>query len=148
MAQREGDPLVTFHFMLDVQGTVKGYFTEISGLGSESEVAEHKVVDEKGHDLIKKIPGRLKFTDVTLKRGITNVTDFWDWRQLIVDGKVKDARKNASIFMLSTEGTPVAQWDLTNAWPSKVSGPQAQADSSNLGIEELTITYEYLKRVS
>lgn len=148
MAQREGDPLVTYHFMLDVQGTVKGFFTEISGLGSESEVVEHKVVDGKGHDSIKKIPGRLKFTDVTLKRGITDVMDFWKWRQLVVEGKIKDARKNATIFMTDTEGNPVAEWTLTNAWPSKVQGPQAQAESSTAGMEELTITYEYLERKS
>ena len=148
MPQREGDPLVTFHFMLDVGGTIKGYFTEISGLGSESEIVEAKQVDASGKDLIRKIPGRLKFTDVTLKRGITDYMDFWKWRQLVVDGKVKDARKNATIFMCDTEGNPVAEWSLTNAWPSKVQGPQVQAESSTAGMEELTITYEYLERKS
>lgn len=148
MPQREGDPLVTFHFMLDVQGTVKGFFTEISGLGSETEVVEAKQTDPSGKDVIKKIPGRQKFTDVTLKRGITDYMDFWNWRQMVVDGKVVDARKNASIFMCDTEGNPVAQWDLTNAWPTKIQGPQAQAESSTQGLEELTITYEYMKRIT
>ncbi len=148
MAQREGDPLVTFHFMLDVGGTIKGFFTEISGLGSETEVVESKQTDGKAKDIIKKIPGRQKFTDVTLKRGITDVKDFWDWRQLVIDGKIQDARKNASIFMCDTEGSPVAQWDLTNAWPTKIQGPQAQAESSTQGMEELTLTYEYMKRIS
>lgn|SRR5690606_35243250 len=148
MAQREGDPLATFHFMLDVQGKVKGFFTEISGLGSETDIIEQKQVDAKGRDLIVKVPGRQKFTDVTLKRGITDVKDFWDWRQEVIDGKIKTARKNASIFMLDTELNPIAQWDLENAWPSKVTGPQAQSESSNFGMEELTLTYEYMKRVS
>ena len=148
MPQREGDPLVTYHFMLDVGGTIKGYFTEISGLGSETEVVEHKVVDAKGSPIIKKIPGRLKYTDVTLKRGITDYMDFWKWRQLVVDGKVKDARKNATIFMCDTEGNPVAEWKLVDAWPSKVQGPQVQAESSTAGMEELTITYESMERVS
>ena len=49
-ASRE-DPLVSFHFMIDVQGEIKGYFTEVSGLGSESEVMEHKVVNEKGIEI-------------------------------------------------------------------------------------------------
>ena len=70
-ASRE-DPLVSFHFMIDVQGEIKGYFTEVSGLGSESEVMEHKVVNEKGIEIVKKIPGRLKWGDITLKRGITS----------------------------------------------------------------------------
>jgi hypothetical protein len=35
---RDTDPLVGFHFQLDLGGVVAGYFTEISGLGSENEV--------------------------------------------------------------------------------------------------------------
>ena len=34
MAERE-DPLVGFHFAVDLQGVVKGYFTECSGLAVE-----------------------------------------------------------------------------------------------------------------
>ena len=30
------DPIVGFHFALDVQGVIKGYFTEVSGIGSET----------------------------------------------------------------------------------------------------------------
>ena len=35
--QRE-DPLIGFHFALEFQGQVTGYFTECSGIGSENEV--------------------------------------------------------------------------------------------------------------
>ena len=52
------DPLVSFHFMIDVQGEIVGYFSEVSGLGSESEIIEQKVVNEKGIEIVKKIPGR------------------------------------------------------------------------------------------
>lgn len=63
------DPIVGFYFALDIQGVVKGYFTEVSGIGSETEVAEQKVVNEKGIQVVLKVPGRLKWGDVTLKRG-------------------------------------------------------------------------------
>ena len=40
------DPLVGFHFMVDLeQANLSGYFTEVSGLGSETETIEHKVVN-------------------------------------------------------------------------------------------------------
>ena len=45
MANRE-DPLTGFHFAVDVQGVIKGFFTECSGLGSEHEVIEH-ILEEK-----------------------------------------------------------------------------------------------------
>lgn len=143
---RDTDPLVGFHFQLDLGGVVAGYFTEISGLGSENEVVEHKVV-EGGKQKVQKIPGRLKWGDITLKRGITAQMDIWQWRKKVEDGLVDTARTNGSIIMLDQELTPVAQWDFENAWPSKVSGPQVQSDSNNYGVEELTIVHEYIVRV-
>lgn len=144
MASR--DPLVGFHYGIEVQGVVNGYFTECSGIGSENELIEHKVVDEKGRESIQKIPGRLKWQDVTLKRGITSNMDIWDWRDQIVEGKVDDARKNGSIVMFDQAGDEVARWNFENAWPLKVSGPSMKADSNEFGIEELVITHEGLYR--
>lgn len=141
------DPLVGFHFMLDVQGTVQGYFTEVSGIGSESEVAEQKVVSEKGVQVVLKIPGRLKWGDITLKRGLTSNLQIWDWRKMIEDGNVKGARKNGSIVMYDQSLKAIAQWDFKNAWPSKVSGPAPKADSNELTVEELTLVHEYITRI-
>ena len=143
----KGDPLVGYHFGIEVSGVISGYFTECSGLGSETEVIEHKIVSEGHKEVIRKIPGRLKWGDITLKRGITASMDFWDWRKLVEDGKVADARKNGSIFMYDQEGQPAAQWDFTAGWPSKISGPTPKADSNEISVEEMTIVHEFIKRV-
>src|SRR4051812_46499902 len=94
-----GDPLVGFNFGIEVSGIIQGYFTEAAGLGSETEVIDHKIIGKDGKEIIRKIPGRLKWGDVTLKRGITTNLDFWDWRKMVEDGKVSNARKNGSIMM-------------------------------------------------
>lgn len=146
MPQRDTDPLIGFHFMLDVSGKAAGLFTEIGGLGSESEIIEQKVVDPRGKDFVKKQPGRLKWGDITLKRGITDAMDLWQWRQLVIDGKTTTARANGTITMLSTDGDPVAAWEFTAGWPSKVSGPSLSADSTAFGVEEVTIVHEGIKR--
>ena len=140
------DIVVGFHFALDIQGAVKGYFTEVSGIGSENEVAEQKVVNEKGVQVVLKIPGRLKWGDITLKRGLTSNLEIWKWRQMVEDGDIKGARKNGSIIMFDQSLKPVAQWDFKNAWPVKVSGPAPKSDSNELQVEELTIAHEYIKR--
>jgi len=147
MPQRETDPLVGFHFSLEVSGKVTGYFTEIGGLGSETEVVEHKVVTDTGVDFVQKIPGRLKWGDITLKRGVTAIKDVWDWRQLVVNGDVSAARANGSIIMFDTNGTAVAQWDFTNGWPSKVSGPSLTSDAGAYVVEEMTIVHEGITRL-
>jgi len=69
--QRESDPLIGYQFGIEVGGMVTGYFAEVGGIGSESEVVEHKV-SQDGKDFVQKMPGRLKWNDVTLKRGITD----------------------------------------------------------------------------
>ena len=147
MANGRTDPLVQFHYAIDVQDEIKGFFTECSGLGSEHQVIEHKVIDEKGKEFIMKIPGRLKWDNIVLKRGITNNTDIWKWRKGVEDGDVDGSRRNGSVMMLNQNLETVAQWDFENAWPVKVSGPALKSDADEIGIEELTIAHERLWRV-
>ncbi len=143
----EEDPLVGFHFAVEVQGVITGFFTECSGLGSENEVIEHKVVTEQGQEMVMKIPGRLTWENIALKRGITSSMDIWDWRKQVEDGKVAEARHDGSITMFDQELNPVARWEFKNGWPVKVTGPQPKSDSNEIGIEELTIAHEYISRV-
>jgi phage tail-like protein len=105
-------------------------------------------VDEKGRESIQKIPGRLKWENITLKRGITDNMDIWKWREKVVQGQVNDARSNGSIIMYNQGLEEVARWNFENAWPLKVSGPSMKSDSNEFGIEELVITHEGLYRDS
>lgn len=140
------DPLIGFNFAINVGGKIKGYFTEVSGLGSEHDIIEQKVVTEKGQEVIFKIPGRLKWGDIVLKRGITSNLDMWKWRKQVEDGDVKGARMNGSIVMYDQSLKEVARWNFLSGWPSKITGPTPKADSNEIGIEELTIVHEYIKR--
>jgi phage tail-like protein len=140
------DFLVGFNFQLDIGDELAGFFGEVNGIGSENEVIENKAVDKQGHEVVRKVPGRLKWTDVTLKRGITSDLKIWEWRQKVIDGKMKDARKSISIIMLDRSYTPVAKWNFYNAWPAKVTGPAFKADSNEFGVEELTIVHEGMWR--
>lgn len=146
MAEYE-DPLVGFHFAIDLGGVIQGFFTECSGIGSEHEVIEHKVTTN-GKEIIMKIPGRLKWENITLKRGITSSMDIWKWRKDVEDGKVDSARRDGSILMFDQNLKEVARWNFLRAWPVKVTGPQPKSDSNEIGLEELTIAHEYIERVS
>lgn len=141
------DPLVSFNFGIEVQGQITGFFTEVSGLGSETEIQEQKLITPTGIEMVRKIPGRLKWGDITLKRGITSNMDLWDWRKMIEDGRVTNARKNGSVVMYDQEGTEKARWEFVNAWPSKISGPTPKADSNDIGVEEVTLVHEYIVRI-
>jgi len=141
------DPLVGFNFGFEVPNLqITSYFTEVSGIGSENEVSEMKAVNDKGVEIVLKVPGRLKWGDITLKRGITTEMDIWKWRKMIEDGKVQDARQNGSVIMYDQEGIEKVRWNFENGWPSKVTGPAVKSDDNAFGIEEMTIVHEYITR--
>ncbi len=145
MAEYE-DPLIGFKYSLEVGGHVTGFFLECSGLNIEYDPVEFKAVNESGVPLIIQQPGRIKYSDITLKRGITSNLDIWNWRGLVENGEIDQARATGTITMLKEDGTPVTAWHFERGWPSKVTGPQVKADSNEYGVEELTIVHERLYR--
>ena len=147
MANGQGvDPLVSAQFAVEFQGVVVGAFQECTGMGSENEVVEYKASGPKGDYVIHKVPGRLTWNNITLKRGITDAMDLWEWRQLVEEGKVEEARKNGRLVMFDQTGKEVARWNFTNAWPCKLTGPSPNAGENAAAIEELEITYEGYER--
>ncbi len=141
------DPFVSAWFAIEFQNQITGAFRECSGLGSENEVIESRSSGPDGRIIIKKIPGNMKWNNITLKRGITDTMDMWEWRALVEEGKIDEARKNGAIVMYSHAGMPIARWEFVNAWPSKLTGPTANATANEVAIEELEITHEGYKRV-
>jgi phage tail-like protein len=145
MAER--DPLVGYHFYVEIDSITQAQFRECSGLGSEQQAIEYKEAGKNGVTVIKKVPGALKWTDITLKRGVTDVMELWKWRKAIEDGKVETERKNGSIVMYNQANTEVARWNFVNAWPMKITGPQPNANNNDVALEELVLAHEGLERV-
>lgn len=141
-AGRLRPPRFTVAVQFDQVG-IQGYFTEVTGLSSENEIVEYR--DGNDPNLVRKLPGRLSFGDVTLKRGILGDTSLWQWRRMVEVGDIADARSNGKITLLD-RGTPVATWHLTNAWPAKISGPELNAEGNDVAIEELVLAHEGLSR--
>src|SRR5260370_14230206 len=134
------DSLLSSFFSLEVTGKLVGAFREVTNLGSENSVVEDKSRGLDGKDVIKKIPGTLKWNDITLKQGLTDSMDMWKWRKLVEEGQIDKARANGSITMYDTAGKPVAKWELINCWPSKLTGPAGKADGNEVAWPELVLT--------
>ncbi len=141
------DPLVSYHFHVEIDGITQAQFRECGGLGSESQVVEYKE-SVKGVTVIRKQPGAIKWADITLKRGVSDIMELWNWRKQVEQGKVDEARKNGSIVLYDQANKEIARWNFKEGWPSKLSGPQVKADSNEVAIEELTITHEGMERVA
>src|SRR3954452_19370046 len=141
MPNRTGDPVISFQFSLELNG-MTGYSTEVTGILSESPVATHKVVNDAAKEVTLQLPGRTDGDQMTFKRGLTSNREFWEWRQLVITGQLKEARVDGSVVMYDRDYVEVRRWNFINAWPSKISGPQISADSNDFAIEELTIVHE------
>lgn len=133
------ESLASFRFYIDLKGVLAGWFSECTGLALQREVVE---VREGGvNNFIHKLPGPIKQNNVTLKRGVTQSRELINWfASGLYDGKVQYV--NLSILMYDAGGNVVRQWNLENAYPVKVSGPDLKADGKAVAIESIEIAYK------
>jgi len=131
---------------LELDGITEGTFREVTGLDSETEVIEHRVTAQRGNLVVQKIPGALKWSNIVLRRGITDDRKLHDWRQKIEEGQIASNRKNGSVSLYAPDGTVVAKYSFVKGWPCKLKGPALDATKNEIAIEELEIAHEGLKR--
>lgn len=138
------DPYMSFRFLLEIDGIQRGSFSECTGFGSNIEVVEYR---EGGEPItVRKLPGKVSYTDITLKWGTTDDSmELYNWHKTVIDGKIE--RKNGSIIVLNDAGAPTVRWNFYNAWPSKYDAPDFNAKGNDVAIDTLTISYERLERV-
>lgn len=137
------DPYRAYNFKLDIAGVTEGHFTECSGLGVKVESIEYREAGNR--QVVRHIPGQVDYAAVTLRYGLTDSRELWDWLTSAVQGRVE--RKNVSVIMLDAEGNQeVMRWNLVNAWPSEWLGAPLDAMTREVAIESLTLVYDSLER--
>jgi phage tail-like protein len=142
------DPIISSYVGVDIPGAMSGFFSEVSGAEITTEVVEHWTNSVDGTKTIqRKVPGRTTYGDITLKRGVVSDNkELYDWHKLVRDGKVKEARKNGSIFLLDQEHKEIARWNFEACWPSKVVLPSLSAEQATAIVEEVTLAVEFIER--
>ncbi|MFL6237609.1 MAG: phage tail protein [Thermoanaerobaculia bacterium] len=136
------DPYKNFRFLVEIEGIVQAGFSEVSGFGSDVEVVEYR----EGGDTstVRKLPGKTTYHDLTLKWGITDSRELYDWHRAAVNGKVE--RKNGSILLLDDLGQEKVRWNFFDAWPSKWEGASLNATGKEVAIDSLTVSCERTER--
>jgi len=117
-----------------------GGFSDVSGIGTEITLMEYRQGNDK-ENRVRKIPGLHKAGDVTLKRGIMGVTNFYEWINTV--RRDPTFQRNVSITLHDEQGHPVLRWNLIKARPMKWTGPTlAGKGGSDVAMEELVIAAE------
>lgn len=140
----EHDALGVSHYQIEIDGVSLAQFQEMSGLSIERQVTEHRATLPGGQEVIKKLPGPLKFGDITLQRAMTDNDELYTWIQQVVEGRIDEARRNGSLVQYDTQFNEVNRWDFENAWPSKWEGPSGKANANEVAVEKVTLTVEGL----
>lgn len=132
------DPYGAFNFIVEIDGVAAGGFREVSGLESSVDVIEYR----NGSDdtTVRKLPGLKKYSNVVLKRGLSNDHALWNWYQTILQGQVD--RRSMVVVVLNEAREPAVRFELRNAWPCRWSGPDLDAGRSAVAIETLEICHE------
>ncbi|MCL4704870.1 phage tail protein [bacterium] len=132
------DPYLNYNFLVEIDGITQAAFKECSGLDSTTEPVQYRQGGE--NNTVRKLPGKTTYSDVVLKRGLTDSDELWKWRKTVIDGKAE--RKNGSIIVLDTTGVEKLRWNFIEAWPTKWEGPTFDANANDIAIETLTIAHE------
>jgi len=93
-----------------------------------------------------KIPGVHTVGDVTLKRGVVNLSSLWNWITQVRSGE-SPSRHNAVIILRNEAGNPVQTWKLINAKPMRYTGPTLSGNGNEVAMEELVLSSEGIEIV-
>ncbi|HIA03553.1 MAG TPA: phage tail protein [Myxococcales bacterium] len=139
--RRPFDHIGAFNFKVEIEGVTQGAFRNVEGLDSETEVVEFQDGDDV---MLRKRPGRTKYSNITFKRGYINNTELWDWRKKVVEGTVE--RKAGSIILCGDDGSEIMRYNFFEAWPSKWKGFSLDGKGADTTVEELELVVEKLER--
>lgn len=137
-------PYPRFHFRVDIGGMIQAGFTECTGLGSTTDVVEYREGQEASNP--RKLARNTHYSNIVLKRGITDALELQEWRQAVLDGQT--VKFDGVIELLNELQEPVARWIFRRGWPCRLSGPDLNSTENDVAIEELEICHEGLKRDS
>jgi len=138
-----GEFASTHSFAIEVDGTIQASFAECSGLAAT--VSVDKWEEGGANRTTLKFPGRVDYDNLTLKHGIADSLDLYNWflEVLKLGGQARPRlRKPITIKLLSSTHTDVIRsWQFADAFPIKWTGPQLQATSNTIAVETISFVH-------
>lgn len=143
MADRN-DPLRNFRFRLEIGGIEQAGFSEVSGFDVTVDPIDYREGTDPTH--VRKLTGLTKYGNVTLKWGVTDSTELYDWHRDVVEGQIE--RQNVAIVMRNEAGDEAARWEIVEAWPTKYDPTDLNAKGNDVAIETLELCNEGVTRTA
>ncbi|HEV3037489.1 MAG TPA: phage tail protein [Candidatus Angelobacter sp.] len=152
MATIPNYPFTAFNFSIEINvpffagaPLCSASFSECDGLDMTMDV---KTIREGGNNTQQiRLVGAVNYGQVTLKRGMTNNFDLWEWFDAQQHGTPeqlrKDLRGDADVVILAADHqTEMVRFILKKCLLTKLKAPALNAKDGMVAIEELQLTYE------
>jgi phage tail-like protein len=133
------DPFRGFNFQVQISNTSVAGFRECSGLSFTTDPVEYREGTDKAlHP--RKLTGLRKFANISLKRGVTDNQELWNWYKNILNGKTD--RRNGSIVLRNEEHQSVMRWKFENGFITKYETSNFNATGNDVTIETIELAVE------
>jgi phage tail-like protein len=139
-------PYPAYNYIVDLKGgrdpeKPLGGFSDVTGLKTEIHISEYRDGNDKVTH-VHKYGGMYTVGEVTLKRGLVDSTDLWQWiTQARTTGV--DAQRDVTITLRDEANNPVQIYKLFSVTPKGYTGPALSGKGTgDLAIEELVLAPE------
>lgn len=140
------DPVRNFRFRLEIDGLQAAAFSEAMIAETTTEAIDYREGTDPMH--VRKLSGLTKFGNITLKRGITDSMELYNWHKQIMAGQVQTNRKQVAIIVVDEAGADKARFVVSDAWPTKYDPSDLNAKGNEVYIELLELVNEGIERVA
>ncbi|MBQ4818584.1 phage tail protein [Aquimarina sp. MMG016] len=145
--------IVGFHFRVSFQNLPEGkdvdvQFQSVSGLDVQ---IEKESLKEGGENRFEhSLPGRRKYTTLTLKRGIIKPKDsgLTSWCQDAFQNLIVKPISNVNVELLNEDHDTLMHWQLSHVWPVSWKITELNAERGEVLIETFELNYNYFKLVA
>jgi phage tail-like protein len=137
------DPVAELRFIVELQPDLSiGRFRECTGLSVEVETKDY--MEGGSNEFVHKLPTRVKYPNIVLKRGVTHEEALLKW---FLDSRSIPQRRDMTITLLGPGTKPVRTWAFLNAYPVKWTGPNLNASSNQIAVETLEVVHNGMRLV-
>ena len=135
---RASDPYGAFRFRVEILGLQVGGFSDVAGLEREVQVEDFR---EGGvNDHTHKLATVTKYPNLTLKRGLADKTELWQWHQDVVNGRIQ--KRQINLVLIDYAGKDTWRWVFEKAYPVKWSGATFNAATSAVLVESIEFAHD------
>ena len=141
------DPLRNFRFRLEIDQITQALFQR-GGDRRDRPPIRSTIARAPIRPTSASCPGLTKYGNITLKWGVTDSVELYEWHKDVVAGQIKDKRKTVKIVVIDEAGADKASFLVSEAWPTKYDPSDLNGKGNEVFIELLELVNEGIERTA